>query len=301
MHTVRCQRGQSTVEWIGLVLLVALMAVGITAAVTGRLPGAELARVIAQRIACAAGLGTDCLGLPDPELVAEYGPEVAAAVREHTPTLAYEEGMRALPVDFRRCRADPCSTGAAAGQVTASDDGEPVSLFAHAVDCRAEAAEESARDGYECSGERAGNLYLQFWAYYAGSQSWAAVPGEVGHHADDWESFQLRVGPEGSAARASSHHGYNYDGGASSWLSDAGVVERSAWGPARGRYFISGGSHAGRAYERPGPLHRWTRGEAVRLVPIEAIARGRWGETEFEVVRPWLKRVYRDPEYDGTD
>jgi hypothetical protein len=102
-------------------------------------------------------------------------------------------------------------------------------------------------------------------------------------------------------ARASSHHGYNYDGGASSWLSDAGVLKRSAWGPDRGHYFISGGSHAGRAFEMPERLHHWTPGDALRLLPIEAIARGRFGDTSFEVIPPWSKRVYRDPEYTGTD
>lgn len=301
MSGVRSERGQSTVEWVGLVLVVALAALALAAAVGARLPGVELARAIAARIACAAGLGADCAGLPDPELVAEYGPELAALVRRHVPTLAYEEGMRALPIDFRRCRADPCSLGPEAGEVTAARSGEPVTLFVHVVDCRTPGAAEAEERGYDCTGSSAGNLYLQYWAYYPGSQSWAALPGDVGHHPDDWESFQLRLGPGGRMARASSHNGYNYEGGAGAWLSDAGVVERSAWGPDRGRYFISGGSHAGRAYERPGPLHRWTPGERVRLVPVEPIARGRWAETEFEVVPPWSKRVYRDPEYTGTN
>ena len=209
--------------------------------------------------------------------------------------------MRALPVDFRRCREDPCSMGAEAGEVAASTAGEPVTLFAHVVDCRGRAAREASANGYDCSGERAGHLYLQYWAYYPGSQSWRALPGDAGFHRDDWESFQIRVGPDVRAARASSHHGYNYDGGSSSWLSDAGVVRRDAWGPDRGRYFISGGSHAGRAFELPGPLHRWTPGDRVRLIPVEPIARGRWRESDFEVLPPWRKRVYRDPEYDGTD
>ena len=152
------------------------MAAASAAALGAKLPGADLARLIAQRIACAAGLGGDCLGLPDAELVAEYGPELAAAVRRHTPTLAYEEGMRALPVDFRRCRSDPCSMGADAGRVTAAEGGEPVTLFVHVIDCRA-GGEEAERDRYDCSGARAGRLYMQFWAYYPNSRSWAAVPG----------------------------------------------------------------------------------------------------------------------------
>jgi hypothetical protein len=298
----RAESGQATVEWVGLALLVSLLALGLAGAAGAHLPGVALARGIAQRIACAAGLGeSGCAGTPDPELVAEYGAELAGAVRRHAPTLAYEDGMRAVPVDFRSCREDPCSLGAEAGEVAASAAGEPVTLFVHVVDCRPEVAVAARDAGYDCSGERAGNLYLQYWAYYPGSQSLRALPGDVGHHPDDWESLQLRLGPGAAEARASSHHGYNYTGGAGNWLSDAGISHRSAWGRARGRYFISGGSHAGHAWEEPGPLHRWTPGELVRLVPIEAVARGSFGRTRFAITAPWRKDVYRDPEYQGTD
>lgn len=298
----RCTReeGQSTVEWVGLVLMLALLAVAAAALVGARLPGTGLARAIAQKLVCAAGPDRGC-DVDDAELVAEYGPELAAAVRRHVPTLVYEEGMRAVPVDFRDCRADPCSMAAASGEVAASDDGLPVTLYVHVVDCRGRAASAVQEGGPDCSGERSGRLYLQYWAYYPGSRSWRAIPGGAGHHRDDWESFQLRIGPGGRLARASSHHGYNYDGGSSSWLSDAGVVERSAWGPDRGRYFISGGSHAGRAFELPGPRHRWTPGRLVRLVPVEAVARSPAGARSFEVTPPWRKRVYRDPEHPGTE
>ena len=291
------EEGQSTVEWLGLVLVMALLVLAVAALAGTRLPGTGLARAIAQKLICAAGLDGGC-DVGDAELVAEYGPELAAAIRRHVPTLLYEEGMRAVPVDFRDCRADPCSMGVASGEVAASDDGLPVTLYVHVVDCRGGAAEEGA---YECFGDRAGNLYLQYWAYYPGSRSWRAIPGDAGYHPDDWESFQLRIGPGGRLARASSHHGYNYDGGSSSWLSDAGVVERPGWGPDRGRYFISGGSHAGRAFELPGPRHRWTPGRLVRLVPVEAVARGPAGATRFAVTPPWRKRVYTDPEHRGTD
>src|SRR5688572_4435827 len=125
---MRRQDGQSTVEWIGLVLLMALVALGVTVGLGGRPPGAELANAIAQRLACAAGLGSGCPGLTDAELVAEYGPELAVAVRRWVPTLSYEPGMRALPVDFRRCRDDPCSMGAEGGAVDRAEDGEPVTL-----------------------------------------------------------------------------------------------------------------------------------------------------------------------------
>lgn len=298
---VQDERGQATVEWVGLVLVVALLAVGLAAAVGARLPGTALARALAERIVCAAGLGeTGCAGIPDPELAAEYGAELAALIREATPLLVYEEGMRVLPVDFRTCRRNECSLGTVVGEVVASDTGEPVTLFVHIVDCRADAADESEESGYECSGERAGRLYVQYWAYYPSSHSLRGLPRSVGYHDDDWESVQLRIGAEGVEARASSHHGYNYQGGARNWLSDAGITHRSAWGPASGRYYVSSGSHAGHVWESPGPAHRWTPGERARLIPVEEIARGRWGEAAFAVTPPWLKEVYADAEDEGT-
>ena len=64
------------------------------------MPGTDLARAVAARIACAAGLGSGCSGERG-TLALAYGPELAGLVAEHSPSLDYEEGMRAVPVDFR--------------------------------------------------------------------------------------------------------------------------------------------------------------------------------------------------------
>jgi hypothetical protein len=69
--------GQATVEWVGLLLLVALLLAALLAAGV-RVPGAALAGAIAARMACALSLGGDCGKQP---LVAEYGEELAAQVR----------------------------------------------------------------------------------------------------------------------------------------------------------------------------------------------------------------------------
>jgi hypothetical protein len=298
----RRDAGQSTVEWIGLVLLVSMLVLAVGALAGSRLPGFALARTVADRLICAAGLGGEsCGALPGSELAETYGPELAEIVRSSAPMIAYEEGMHAVPIDFRTCRRDPCSIGAGSGEVLTTQAGEPASLFVHVIDCRSGGAPDSGSRGYDCSGQRAGNLYLQFWAYYPGSQSLRGVPGDPGFHEDDWESFQVRIGPDGADSRASSHHGYNYEGGAQNWPSDAGLTHRAAWGPSTGTYYVSGGSHAGHASE-PGeqPL-RWTPARGLRLIPIEDVARGRFGSTRFAVTPPWLKQVYRDPEYEGTD
>jgi hypothetical protein len=297
------ERGQSTVEWVALVLLVSLVAVALAAITGSGLPGAALARSIAARLICATGIGDaacDALPVPDPELVAAYGPDLAGEIRTRAPTIAYEEGMRALPVDFRSCRSDPCAEGAGAGEVAASEAGEPVTLFVHAVDCRP--GGDAIERGYDCEERRAGKLYLQYWAYYPGSQSWRILRdvGNPGHHPDDWESYQLRIGGGRSMSRASSHHGYSHGDGAGNWASDAGWVTRAGWGPANGRYRVAGGSHAGHI-EGAGDEPRWTPRERLRLVPIEPIARRHGRDYEFAVTPPWEKDVYRDPEYRGTD
>lgn len=290
----RSEEGQSTVEWVGLVLLVAL-AVGALGAVAGAaLPGTGLARVVASRLLCATALGESCASLEGSKLELAYGAELAALVAEHAPNLIYEEGMEALPVDYRSCREDPCSMGAPAGEVLASRSGEPVTLFTRAVDCRA----PGSAAGADCSGRRAGNLYLQYWAYYPGSRT--RVWGDRGFHPDDWESLQVRVGADGGAdARASSHNGYNYGDDVRNWITDTGVATKAGWGPSEDLYFIAGGSHAGKATD-PGRLHRWTPDSAIRLVPLEPIA-GRGPGARFEITPPWEKRVWTDPEYEGTD
>ncbi len=330
-------RGQATIEWVGLVLVISVLLVGLVAAAGEGVPGAGLARTIAARLLCAADLSRTCS--TDGELVAAYGPELAARFAGNAPEIVYEAGMTALPVDFRSCRGPVCGNGPDSGPVWSSDSGEPSVAFVHAVDCRTAAARvQSARVGYECSGERAGRLYLQYWLYYEDS-TWLGglKPGGLEHHEDDWEGYQVRIGADGTESRATSHHGYNYDGGPGSWLSDAGIAHRSAWGPTTGRLYVSGGSHAGHVREPgrvsarrlrraavglsvdtyaavrdsppparvprrlaiPPPAPRWTPASQLTLVPIETLDDDAL-RTSFAIVPPWRKEVYTDPESTGT-
>ena len=147
--------GQAAVEWVALLLLVALLLVGLLAAGV-RVPGAALAESIASRVLGAVSVGESC---DSGRLVAAYGEEVAALVRENAPLLVYEPGMRALPVDFRRCRSTSCGDGSGSGVVVRSRAGEPVTAFVHVIDCRA----GSRAPGADCSGSRAGSVYIQVW------------------------------------------------------------------------------------------------------------------------------------------
>jgi len=316
------ERGQGTVEWVGLVAVVALLFVGLVG-VGVRVPGTELARAVASRMLCAVAMADRCGD--EPALIAAYGSEVGKLVRRHMPTILFEQGSRALPVDFRRCRSSECADGSARGLVHESDAGLPVTAFVHAIDCR-DSAEGvapalagvragSAAGSADCSGPRAGNLYLQYWLFYVDSATLRGVPiaGGAGYHRDDWESVQIRIGSDGRVdQRASSHHGYNYVQGAANAGSDVGLIPlrdaaeavgarpRNGWGPETRLLVVSGGSHAGNAsgFLR---IDRVTPGRRVHLVPLEPIAEGEGSGYRFAVSPPWLKKVWRDPEATGTD
>jgi hypothetical protein len=298
------------VEWVGVLCVVGLLMAGLVAAGV-RVPGTELARAVASRILCAAALTDECGD--EPALIAVYGSEVGGLVRRHMPSLLFERGSRAVPVDFRRCRSTVCGDAAEQGYIRRTDAGLPVSAFVHVVDCRADAVAQSEAAGADCSGPRAGNLYIQYWTYYADSATLRGVPvaGDEGFHRDDWEGVQIRIRPDGSVdERASSHNGYNYDQGVSNWGSDAGVGPlkgaaeavglrpRNGWGPETHVLLVSGGSHAGNASGIP-RIERLTLRSRVHLIPLEPIAAT--SRAHFAISPPWRKHVWHDPEAEGTD
>jgi hypothetical protein len=302
------ERGQGTVEWVGLtclltLLLVTLVAVGV------RVPGTALADSIFEKLLCAVSMADSCGD--EPHLIAAYGTAVGKLANDHMPSLIFEKGSRALPVNFRRCRDTACADGPRRGLIRRSNRGLPVAAFVHVIDCRPGKAEPSEAD---CSGERAGNLYVQYWTYYANSATLRGVPivGRKGFHGDDWESVQIRVRPDGDIdQRASSHHGYNHARGIANAGSDTGIGllkdiaealgarARNGWGPETRLLLVSGGSHAGNSWG-PADVSRATPSRSVHLIPLEKIAAvGR--DLKFAIGAPWLKHAWRDPEAEGTD
>ncbi len=297
------EEGQATPEYVGLVLLLAglLAATLALSGVAG--DGIRLGRLIAAKLVCAVrGHGCDA---PASAVVAAYGPDLAELVRAHAPEVRFENAdYVSLPVDPRRCRRRKCADTSARGPSGRSYEGVPATVLVHLVDCRP----GHAGGGADCSGAAAGNVYVQYWLYYPDSatRTWH----RFGYHADDWESYQVKIEPDGSAlSRASSHHSYNYR--ADDPLSDVGTVHvpgtslgvdfrRSGWGSDNGFVWVSDGSHAGRAaghdaYFRSVPRKR------LRLTPIEPSAAA-FDALRFDpdVAPPWRKRVWNDPEYDGT-
>lgn len=291
------ERGQSTIEWIGLVLLVSGV-VAVLGAIAGiGVPGTALAQAIASKIACVAGLDDGCGGeVRESELLLAYGLELARLLADHVPDLLYEEGLAELPVDFRECRKDRCSLAVEeSGPSSRTVAGLPATAFTRVIDCRAQALERSEAAGSECSGDAAGKTYLQYWLYFPDSQT--EPFGERGYHADDWESFQVRIGGGETLARASSHHSYNHDGGVDNWPSDAGIKTKSGWGRFEPAHHVAAGSHAGHvAGDRDEP--RYTPAPSLQLVSIEEIVGS--VDDEFAVTPPWEKAVYSDPEAEGT-
>jgi hypothetical protein len=266
---------------------------------------------------CAVAMADGCGD--EPTLIATYGDEIGRLVRRHMPTLMLERGSRALPVDFRRCRAVECGDGTPRGLVHLTDEGQHVTAFVHVVDCRAGPGAELPQSGVappDCSGPRAGYLYIEYWLYYADSATLRGVPiaADEGYHHDDWESVDVRIGPDGQAdERASSHHGYNYAQSVANAGSDAGsdtlreaaetvgVRPHGGWGPETRLLLVSGGSHAGNAAGFLGNVDRIVPGRRVHLVPLEPIAAAEGDAYRFVVSPPWRKRVWRDPEATGTN
>ncbi len=298
---VASQAGQGTLEYIGAVLAVALIFGSVAALAGDRLPGGQLARAVVGQLVCAVDRGTDCdPGIVTSPLAAAYGSELAAQLRARTPTIGFEAAeFASLPVDFRRCRERSCADTSVLGTLQHSFGGERPTIFTHVVDCRPGSPGVGASARADCSGARAGYLYIQYWLYYPDS---ATRPfGARGYHRDDWESYQVRIGADGTVnSRASSHNGYNDSRtGPRNVLSDLGKTDDPRWGSGYGHLRVSHGSHAGSIEWDADAPWRIEPG-AFRLIPIESLLPGVDAES-FAVTPPWRKKVWLDPESPDTN
>jgi len=150
-----------------------------------------------------------------------------------------------------------------------------------------------------------------------------------GFHRDDWEGYQVRLGPSGAEhVRATSHGHYQ-------WCKESSC--HGVWGPRTGWTRVSRGSHAGHiplerdtvsghgdppvptgggrgggVYRGP-PRYRYTprlpgldlrertsTAEGFVLVPLETIDRSAYRRLDDGISPPWEKRVYDDPESDES-
>jgi ribosomal protein L36 len=326
----RRERGQASVELVGLTLLLSL-ALGALAAARPVVDGRSVGGFLAHHIMCAATRGCQ---KAEEALELAYGEDVAGALREHAPNLVYEPGERELPVDWRRCRQPSCSN--------APDDPE---LDTHLGDDGVRGAHRARATAFTRVIRRDGRLYLQYWLYYPDSNSAVAGSDRVwerswllprihdllwgsadypGFHRDDWEGVFVRIDPDGSTWVRASAHGH-YQG--CKWREC-----RNQWIRRTGWVRVSRGSHAGhvpfrvtpRAHDpRDGPGlprfntpaqapsphrprvglvpgrnldERSTSGEGLRLIPLETLDPGSYRPLDEDVKPPWRKRAYTDPE-----
>lgn len=284
-------------EWLGLVTLVAV-AIAVLASVVGVVPGTAMVHSVSRSLLCAASLSKDCL--TEGSLQRAYGERTAQLVRANAPEILFGPDLLGLPVDFRSCRSPGCADAEGTGEVSGSSAGERVTLFTRVL-------------------EREGTTWIQYWAYYPESASLRGLPGLEGrgYHRHDWESFQIRIGPEGQMdQRASSHAGYNHSRSVANWGSDigsgllrgaaeaVGLRGKGGWGEASGRWLVAGGSHAGNVAGPEGRDRHPVRIPAaeLRLVPLEQVL----GDPLVRPARfdpispPWAKQVWADPEAEGT-
>src|SRR5215212_2455796 len=300
---MRSESGQASIEWTGVVCLVALAlsaAVAFVPAVDGRSFGGFLA----HSIVCAVRGGCES---HDDALLAAYSAEDAALVRRYAPNIVYEPGTHTLPIDFRECRSHRCSDAPDDQSLEVSRSTRtrtPAAAFTHVV-------------------RRGGETFLQYWFYYPDSPSTFMgshavlkhLPGgDPADHPDDWEGYQVRVAADGSAlVRASSHHDYQ------------GCKElqcKNRWIGWTGWTRVSKGSHAGHIpyrtswrvepRRRHGPAERRVMGytplypgrdiherttsaAALELIPIETMPIPAYATDFGSIAPPWRKEVYDDP------
>ena len=290
---MRNERGAATVEWTALVLVVAL-SMGAVVSAGARVDGRSFGAFLAHSILCAARGGCDD---GDGDLAAAYGARDAELVRRFAPNLVYEGGTHTLPVDWRQCRSHVCSDAPDDPDLDAhrsARGGFPVTAFTRLV-----------RDGDE--------TFIQYWLYYPDSTTtvanaagawrtavkplgWVGIdpPEYPGFHRDDWESYQVRIGPAGRAlVRASSHEGYQ------------GCKQRrchNRWAPWTGWSRVSWGSQAGhiRDYRGRAVGERTSSGPGLRLVPLESIDHREYRPLEGGVGPPWDRTVYSQPRSNAT-
>jgi hypothetical protein len=320
--------GQATIEWTGLLLVVALV-LGALVAFGPRIDGWSFGGFLAHHFTCAVKGG--CRD-GDRALVHAYGERDAARVREYAPNLVYEPGERQLPVDWRRCRRPRCANAPDEPDVDVhrSDAGERATVFTHLL-------------------RKDGRTYIQYWLYFPDSNTvWAAsdklwealwlvprlqgildeAPPYPGFHRDDWEGYVVRLDPDGTAWVRASSHGH--------WQSCKDPDCEGDWTTKTGWTRVSRGSHAGHiplrrrihaptrpsaprqlplpGAERREPLRReetplypgqdlderTTTGEGLRLIPLETHDTRRYRRNSEKVKPPWEKDAYRDPESDGS-
>src|SRR5438067_11836396 len=145
------ERGQATIEWTVVVLLVALAFATFLAVAVPHVDGQSYDNALARAILCA--IHNDCDNKRD-KLTSTYGQGDAELVREYAPSIVYEPGEKEIPIDYRQCRTTACGDAPddRALDVSQTNAKMPASAFTHVVHDR-------------------GRMFIQYWFYYPDSNS----------------------------------------------------------------------------------------------------------------------------------
>ena len=253
------QRGQSTTEYIGLVLACAVLLAGVGLAI-----GPLDARFIVRSFGGARSHLT-------PDQRALRSPELRALIDRALPTLVLERDRYGdddeVPV-WTSCRQPRCARFPGA---------EPV-LYVHVV-------------------HAAAGPVVELWTYYPDSHT-AHLPIAAlrGFHRDDWEGLIVRSAAAGTLeARASAHGGFTgsapwWEARRDDWASYDGTVYRASGSHALGfrRQDIDlarDGWNGDLAVIEP---------RAFRLVAAD-LAAARHEQFDSETTPPWSKAAWRNP------
>jgi hypothetical protein len=249
-------------------------------------------------------------------------------VRDHAPNLVYEPGERQLPVDWRRCRRPECAEAPDERglDVHHSDAGERATVFTHVLRRGGRTYLQYWLYYPDSNTTWAGSdrLWEAAWLVPRMQRIVRRAPAYPGAHRDDWEGYVVRLDPDGTAwVRASSHR---------HWQGCKEDRCRNEWTARTGWTRVSRGSHAGhiplrlelrgsapavpRYFPRPSDPHtrvrripllpghdldeRTTTSEGLRLIPLETRDTSSYRRKDDDVVPPWEKDAYRDPESDES-
>jgi hypothetical protein len=130
------EQGQASVESAGLAALIALLMIGVIAAIAGGgevKAGRDLASAIGRHLVCAPHLPDAC---HHAAVVPAYGWPLARLTRALAPTPEARpgpDGLPLMPIDFRRCRSESCAV-AAGPHLTASN--RRTTVFTQLIDRR---------------------------------------------------------------------------------------------------------------------------------------------------------------------
>ena len=252
------QRGQSTTEYIGLVLACAILLAGVGLTM-GRLDG----RFIVRSFAARRHLTPDQRALRSPALRALIDRAVPELVLERDRFGEDDE----IPV-WTRCRQPACARFPGA---------EPV-LYVHVL-------------------HAASGPVIELWTFYPDSRTThLPIAALRGFHRDDWEGLIVRTAPDGTLlARASAHGGFTgsapwWESRSDDWTTYVGAVYRASGSHALGFRrddldVARDGWNGDLAVIGPG---------AFRLVAADVAAR-RGERFDAETTPPWRKAAWRNP------